>query len=114
MQMRRAWPGFLLLAIGCSSAPPPATHGWPYDFPIEDVRRKPPPDARFIGTAHPYTIEAVTPRFIILCQAREDTNHNGAISVRVEMHGDTGGDELVPYLILSDGPGERLDVLVDT
>lgn len=71
---------------------------------------------RDIGTAHPTNVEAVDPegRWIVLCQARRDTNKDGRTEVNLGMHGDFYGDDMEPYLMAPDGPGERLDSFVDS
>ena len=64
-----------------------------------------------VGTAHPLVIEAVAPdgSWIAICQAREDSDGDGAIAVHVGMHGDTYGDEMRPYLVRGSGDGEPID-----
>ncbi|WP_420945055.1 hypothetical protein [Archangium gephyra] len=64
-----------------------------------------------IGTRHPILFQrsAEDGRWVIACQAREDTNRDGAVEVRFGRHGDTYGDALVPYLFLEPGEGEHLD-----
>ncbi|MFE8604342.1 hypothetical protein [Archangium violaceum] len=64
-----------------------------------------------IGTRHPILFQraAKDGRWLIACQAREDTNGDGKVEVRFGRHGDTHGDTLAPYLFLEPGEGERLD-----
>ncbi|KFA91605.1 hypothetical protein Q664_20680 [Archangium violaceum Cb vi76] len=64
-----------------------------------------------IGTRHPILFQraAKDGRWLIACQAREDTNGDGKLEVRFGRHGDTFGDTLAPYLFLEPGEGERLD-----
>ncbi|QRO03079.1 hypothetical protein JRI60_50730 [Archangium violaceum] len=64
-----------------------------------------------IGTAHPIVLQAAATdgRWVVACQAREDTNGDGKLEVRYGQHGDTRGDALAPYLFLDPGEGERLD-----
>ncbi|OJT21320.1 hypothetical protein BO221_26195 [Archangium sp. Cb G35] len=64
-----------------------------------------------IGTRHPILFQqaAKDGRWLIACQAREDTNGDGKLEVIFGRHGDTFGDALAPYLFLEPGEGERLD-----
>ncbi|AKI99204.1 hypothetical protein [Archangium gephyra] len=64
-----------------------------------------------IGTRHPILFQraAKDGRWLIACQAREDTNGDGKLEVIFGRHGDTFGDRLAPYLFLEPGEGERLD-----
>ncbi|HEX5750098.1 MAG TPA: hypothetical protein VFZ09_27965 [Archangium sp.] len=64
-----------------------------------------------IGTRHPLLFQraAEDGRWLIACQAREDTNGDGKREVIYGRHGDTFGDRLAPYLFLEPGEGERLD-----
>jgi hypothetical protein len=62
-----------------------------------------------IGTAHPILLEAYDRggRWAVVCQAREDTDKDGAIRVVSGHHG-APSDELVrPYLVEGSGPGHR-------
>jgi hypothetical protein len=63
------------------------------------------------GTEHPFVLQAVSSegRWLIACQAREDTTGDGKISVGVGHHGNIHGDKLEQYLFLEPGPGERID-----
>ena len=67
-----------------------------------------------IGEDGPVIVEGYAPnsRWVAICQAREDTDGDGAIDVYVGYHGDTYGDDLVPYLVVGDGPGRRIDAFV--
>ncbi|MCY1073090.1 hypothetical protein [Archangium lansingense] len=64
-----------------------------------------------IGTPHPIVFQraATDGRWVVACQAREDTNGDGALEVRFGQHGNTSGDALTPYLFLEPGAGEPLD-----
>lgn len=66
------------------------------------------------GTRHPFLLQGASPdgRWLIACQAREDTNDDGKVSIFAGMHGDTYGDDQAPYLFLGPGPGERIDTAV--
>ncbi|QRK10594.1 hypothetical protein JQX13_11190 [Archangium violaceum] len=64
-----------------------------------------------IGTPHPIVLQTAARdgRWVLACQAREDTNGDGKLEVRYGQHGGTRGDALVPYLFLDPGEGEQLD-----
>ncbi|MCB9736122.1 MAG: hypothetical protein H6745_26340 [Deltaproteobacteria bacterium] len=64
-----------------------------------------------IGTGGPLVVEGWAPdrRWVALCQAREDTDGDGEIAVHLGYHGDTFGDALAPYIVVGDGPGQRVD-----
>ncbi len=64
-----------------------------------------------IGTPHPFVFQAAASdgRWVVACQAREDTNGDGKLEVLYNLHGGTRGDALLPYLFLEPGEGERLD-----
>jgi hypothetical protein len=74
----------------------------------------PPPPAidvdRRLGTPHPTVLlgAARDGSWLAICQAREDTNHDGHIKVEFGMHGDSLGDRLVPYLLLRPGSGREI------
>jgi hypothetical protein len=63
------------------------------------------------GTPHPVLLAAADPerRWLALCQAREDSDGDGAITVTVGMQGELGGDALRGYFVLGGGPGEPID-----
>ena len=67
-----------------------------------------------VGTAHPLVVESAAPdgNWIAICQAREDTDGDGAIAVHVGMHGDTWGDRMRPYLVRGSGDGEPIDEVI--
>ena len=74
------------------------------------------PDAASIGTRSPgveYGVD-LQRRWAAICEAREDTDRNGKLEVQTFHHGDTGGDQLQPYLVLGSGPGTAIDDLVDS
>ena len=64
-----------------------------------------------IGTAHPLLFQTAAPdaSWVGICQARQDTNHDGTISVTLGHHGDAMGDEMQPYLIVGSGAGLPVD-----
>jgi len=74
----------------------------------------PPPPAisadRALGTPHPTVLlgAAGDGSWLAICQARADTDHDGDIEVGFGIHGEVGGDRLVPYLLLGPGPGREI------
>lgn len=76
----------------------------------EHLPSTPPPPAEY-GTPHPFLLQAAAPdgRWLLACQAREDTNRDGTIQVLVGDHGETSGDEARPYLFLKPGAGIAID-----
>src|SRR5215471_11643595 len=83
--MRWSWIAGAVL-VGCHAAAPPA---------------RPSDPTPVWGTAHPYYIVNLPPdgRWVVLCQARSDSNRDGRIEVDYSIHGDDDGDVLSPYLI---------------
>ncbi|NRD43300.1 hypothetical protein [Corallococcus exiguus] len=63
------------------------------------------------GTAHPFLLVDSAPdgRWLLACQAREDTNGDGRIESVFGFHGNIVGDALRPYLFLEPGAGIRID-----
>lgn len=51
-------------------------------------------------------------RWAVLCQARADTDHSGAVEIFRGMHGMMFGDALVPYLVEGGGEGVEIDAFV--
>ncbi len=91
--------------------PEPSTAQAPTGAPPTGLQREAGP----IGTPHPFIFQsaAMDGRWVVACQAREDTNNDGKVEVRYGHHGDTIGDAVAPYLFLEPGAGERLeDVLL--
>jgi hypothetical protein len=108
---RVAW----LVVVACSS-PPPAPSAPPPAAPAPsavDVFPAQPAGAP-IGTAHPVLVEELADdgSWLVICQARADTNHDGKIEVGVGFHGDMFGDKMLPYLVLGAGPGIAIDSYV--
>jgi hypothetical protein len=70
-----------------------------------------PPAPGEIGTASQTTFvsAAVDGRWVVICQARSDTNHDGEIRVDVGYHGDVYGDDMEPYLVMGSGEGVPID-----
>ena len=67
-----------------------------------------------LGTAHPVRVLAADPnaRWAVLCEARADTDHDGAIAVGPGFNG-RYGDQMEAFLVLGNGPGTPIDDLVD-
>jgi dipeptidyl aminopeptidase/acylaminoacyl peptidase len=59
----------------------------------------------------PYVVDGGR-RWAAICEARQDDDGNGKLQVMVMQHGDTGGDELRPYLVLGAGKGAEIDDFV--
>jgi hypothetical protein len=70
--------------------------------------------AEAIGTWHPLVFQAADPngRWVTICQARADTDHDGSVVAMTGHHGAVFGDMLVPYFVRGAGPGEQLDFWV--
>ncbi|MFY2558977.1 hypothetical protein ACN469_15210 [Corallococcus terminator] len=83
----------------------------------EHLPSTPPPPAEY-GTPHPFLLQATAPdgRWMLACQAREDTNQDGTLEVQVGTHGELRGDEARLYLFLKPGAGLAVDdmLAVDT
>lgn len=94
--------------------PPPAIAPAPPATPAPQI--PPPPATGEIGTAGPLTVEDVAAdgSWVLLCQARVDTDRDGVLAVDVGLHGDTYGDALRPYLVTGSGPGVAADDVVAT
>jgi hypothetical protein len=58
-----------------------------------------------------YAVDAQR-RWAAICEARYDDDGNGRLEVMILHHGDTGGDQLAPYLVLGNGPGTPIDDFV--
>lgn len=83
--------------------------------PAIGLASDPAPESLGFGTAHPSIVEAVDPagRWIVVCQARADTDGDGRIITRFdEHHGAPFGDEVVPYLVIGGGEGTAIDRLL--
>jgi hypothetical protein len=75
---------------------------------------EPPAAGVVFGTAHPGLVEAVDPAgtWIVVCQARADTNHDGRCETFLDMEGGAFGDDLVAYLVVGGGEGTAIDALL--
>lgn len=120
---------FVAAVLACAKPPPPAapapTLGGtdPAGGPIANVPDPSSPGsvaaaatatAGVIGTAHPIVLEAVAAdgAWVTVCQARRDTNNDGQVYVHSGHHGDTFGDDFVPYLVRGGGDGEELESFI--
>ena len=120
MSLRTSWV-LVLMAAACGpkggTSPPVVTA--PESRP-EAPEETPPvvaaatPSGDTVGTAHPIVVEAAARDggWIVICQARTDTNGDGEVAVHIGMHGDTYGDAFAPYLVRHSGDGEPLESLV--
>ena len=90
----------------------PATPAAAVDGPDAAAPTAPPPvsEDRALGTPHPTVLlgAAGDGSWLAICQAREDTDHDGHIEVGFGVHGESLGDRLVPYLLLRPGPGREI------
>ncbi|HEX3596463.1 MAG TPA: hypothetical protein VHU80_15240, partial [Polyangiaceae bacterium] len=70
-----------------------------------------PPLAAVWGTADPLTFVAAAPdrRWVAICQARRDSNGDGAVRVDVAADGQLSGDELAGYFVDAPGAGTPID-----
>jgi hypothetical protein len=96
--------------------PPPSSSGTPpppAETAADDVPR-PVAAGALVGTAHPIVVEAAARdgSWIVICQARKDTDGDGEIAVHVGYHGDTWGDDFSPFVVRGAGDGEPIDSLV--
>lgn len=76
---------------------------------VVEVHAKPDPG---YGTAHPTMLQVVDPagQWMVMCQARRDTDGDGKISSSFDdHHGTAMGDDVEPYLMLGPGAGQRID-----
>jgi hypothetical protein len=64
-----------------------------------------------VGTAAPTIFWDADPkgRWVVLCQARGDTNHDGVLGSIQGLHGTTLGDPMTLYLVRGTGEGEAID-----
>lgn len=116
--MTRAALAAMLLAActrGGSTAPSTTTPGTtPGNGGGSGSAATAPVDGAVVGTAHPIVVEAVAQNgaWVVICQARTDTDGDGEIAVHVGMHGDTYGDVMRPYVVRGAGEGEAIESLV--
>ena len=69
--------------------------------------------AAAVGTPHPFALEAAAPdgSWVVLCQAREDSDRDGHVRVRLGPQGQLLGDRLRSFLVMGSGAGELIDEL---
>ncbi|HEU4726349.1 MAG TPA: hypothetical protein VFT22_00600 [Kofleriaceae bacterium] len=67
-----------------------------------------------IGTPHPVSLveAAITGRWLVMCQARRDTDGKPGILVRREEEGSFVGDKMQPYLVRGGGAGVGIEGFV--
>jgi hypothetical protein len=98
---------------GCTAAShaPPAG---PAAAPVETRLGGTPSADGSIGTPHPIRVDEIADdgSWMIVCQARRDTDGDGKIAASYGMHGNVHGDELAPYLVFGSGAGSPIDALV--
>jgi hypothetical protein len=96
-----------------SSAPPPPAIS--HASMVASPGAKPPaPPEEALGAAEPFMLEAASPdgQWVVICQARVDTDGDGKVAVRVGPRGELQGDRLVSYLLTSPGAGDPIDELL--
>ncbi len=121
----RWWTGALPLVIACAASPRPGPGGPagggsppPSAPPPSASSDAPPPAAGVavdtIGTAHPIVLEATADdgSWLVICQARADTDGDGEIAVHAGHHGDTYGDRFAPFVVGRDGREQAIDAVV--
>lgn len=98
----------LVFLVACSSSPTVKS-------PSNTQAGTPAVDSGPIGTRGPIVIEASDPdgRWVVACQAREDTDGDGEVAIHLGLHGDTYGDAMTPFVIIGRGDGEPIDAFVD-
>jgi len=96
----------LLCAVLVSGCPRP-DRTRPGDVPQRTGA--PAPTSGAVGTSAPFFVLAGAPdgRWVVACQAREDTDGSGAVDARVLEDGTFAGDDLVPYLFRFGPSGDR-------
>ena len=97
--MRGTWLT-LLMILACSRSGQPD-------------RAPPGPSPKF-GTVHPLDLlsAGATGRWVVVCQARQDTDGKPGVAVTVSDSGARLGDRMVPYLIRGGGEGAHIDGFV--
>jgi len=67
-----------------------------------------------IGTPHPVLLQEVAEdgSWLVICQARKDTDRDGTIEVGVGFHGNVWGDAMRPYVVFGSGDGVEIERLV--
>ncbi|NPC45506.1 hypothetical protein HPC50_00245 [Corallococcus exiguus] len=99
---------FAVMLSACASQGPVSR---PTFFTPPAAAVAPSTPAEDYGTAHPFLLVDSAPdgRWLLACQAREDTNGDGRIETVLGFHGNIVGDALRPYLFLEPGEGIRID-----
>ena len=111
--MHRCVIGLLFAACGPGPAQPPAAT--PVD-PVPAVAEEEPaqrPDG--YGTSHVATLHGVAAdgSWLVLCQAREDTDGKPGIDVRPGRHGGYVGDEMKMFFFVEPGLGRPVVAVID-
>lgn len=104
-----------VVLAACSNSPPPPPGATSDPLSVKSVSAASvSAESGPIGTAHPTVLIAADPegRWVAFCQARQDSDHDGKISVDIGYHGESYGDELTPYLAFGAGAGRAIDDFV--
>jgi hypothetical protein len=115
----------VLLLLGCGVRPARPSAAKPTASPIATAARiavpvlptpAVGPASADIGTAHPVSLEAASAdgRWSVLCQAREDTDGDGRVSVTLGARGELLGDKMRSYFVEGTGAGLAIDEFVGT
>lgn len=99
---------FAVMLSACAAQGPAAR---PTFFTPHAAAAAPSTPSEDYGTAHPFLLLDSAPdgRWLLACQAREDTTGDGRIETVFGHHGNVVGDALRPYLFLEPGAGIRID-----
>ncbi|MBX3161350.1 MAG: hypothetical protein KF773_35635 [Deltaproteobacteria bacterium] len=114
----RGWWCVVGLVVACGSRKEPrdleVSTGAPRASPLGKKQLAAPDPASAIGTAHPFLaiVVAENGRWIVGCQAREETDGRPGISVDVGHHGQLSGDRMRPFLFRGGGAGDPIDAFV--
>jgi hypothetical protein len=122
--------GWALVGLGCghplpgptgpepASAPTAASTTSPVASRIPAAPRSasatPPSPEQALGAAFPFVLEAASPdgQWVVICQARADTDGDGKVEVRVGPRGELQGDRLESYLVNARGVEVAVDDLL--
>jgi hypothetical protein len=110
-----AWLSLPCLLAACGGTCPTPAHQAAATEPAaaSSAAGAEPERDRVLGTAHPYTLLTVDPeaRYVVMCQARKDTDGDGQIRVGHLRHGERVGDDLQAYFV-ERGAGEPIDAFL--
>jgi hypothetical protein len=107
-------PTCIALAAACGNAAPARSGQGRTAFAPHPAGSLPGPRLTAFGTGHQLVVEAADQarRWAVVCQAREDTNGDGEVTVLVGNHGDMLGDDMEPYFFAIGREEMAIDALV--